>query len=295
MKHIYSGKVRDIYEVDDEHLLFVTSDRISAFDVVMDRADPGQGQGAHRPHRLLGRSAVRRRPHPPGRAWACPPRRRTSRRRGSTPASPRAVPWWCAGPRCCRSSASCAATFRARRGPSTSARAPCTARPCPPACPVPTAARTRFHPLDQGHRGPRREHLFRRCRPPGGRQTGFGGTGDLPRGLPPGRRAGRGERGIIIADTKFELGLIDGELAICDEVLTPDSSRFWPADQWQPGRAPPSFDKQPLRDWLEATGWGKLPPAAGPTARRRGGHPWPLHGGLRTLERAQLCRLARDR
>ena len=68
------------------------------------------------------------------------------------------------------------------------------------------------------------------------------------------------ERGIIIADTKFELGLIDGELALCDEILTPDSSRFWPADQWQPGAVPPSFDKQPLRDWLEATGWDKRPP-----------------------------------
>jgi phosphoribosylaminoimidazole-succinocarboxamide synthase len=68
------------------------------------------------------------------------------------------------------------------------------------------------------------------------------------------------ERGIIVADTKFELGFIDGELAICDEVLTPDSSRFWPADEWRPGETPPSFDKQPLRDWLEATGWDKTPP-----------------------------------
>ena len=68
------------------------------------------------------------------------------------------------------------------------------------------------------------------------------------------------ERGIIIADTKFELGFIDGRLAICDEVLTPDSSRFWPADEWRPGETPPSFDKQPIRDWLEATGWDKTPP-----------------------------------
>ena len=67
-------------------------------------------------------------------------------------------------------------------------------------------------------------------------------------------------QGIIIADTKFELGFIDGELAICDEVLTPDSSRFWPMDRWQPGTVPPSFDKQPLRDWLESTGWDKSPP-----------------------------------
>jgi phosphoribosylaminoimidazole-succinocarboxamide synthase len=69
------------------------------------------------------------------------------------------------------------------------------------------------------------------------------------------------ERGIRIADTKFELGFIDGELAICDEVLTPDSSRFWPADLWAPGSTPPSFDKQPVRDWLEASGWDKNPPA----------------------------------
>ena len=68
------------------------------------------------------------------------------------------------------------------------------------------------------------------------------------------------ERGIIIADTKFELGFIDGRLCLCDEVLTPDSSRFWPSDAWVPGMIPPSFDKQPLRDWLENTGWGKTPP-----------------------------------
>jgi phosphoribosylaminoimidazole-succinocarboxamide synthase len=68
------------------------------------------------------------------------------------------------------------------------------------------------------------------------------------------------ERGIIIADTKFELGLIDGELVLCDEVLTPDSSRFWPADAWEPGTTPPSFDKQPVRDYLETLEWDKTPP-----------------------------------
>jgi phosphoribosylaminoimidazole-succinocarboxamide synthase len=68
------------------------------------------------------------------------------------------------------------------------------------------------------------------------------------------------ERGIIIADTKFELGFVDGELVVCDEVLTPDSSRFWPEDQWKPGTTPPSFDKQPLRDYLETLDWDKTPP-----------------------------------
>ena len=68
-------------------------------------------------------------------------------------------------------------------------------------------------------------------------------------------------RGIIIADTKFEFGLLDGKLILIDEVLTPDSSRFWPADQYQPGQGQPSFDKQFLRDYLETLAWNKTPPA----------------------------------
>ena len=72
-------------------------------------------------------------------------------------------------------------------------------------------------------------------------------------------------RGIIIADTKFEWGMVDGELILIDEVLTPDSSRFWPADQYQPGRGQPSFDKQFVRDWLSSTDWDKnSPPPALP-------------------------------
>ncbi|HVL33602.1 MAG TPA: phosphoribosylaminoimidazolesuccinocarboxamide synthase [Actinomycetota bacterium] len=68
------------------------------------------------------------------------------------------------------------------------------------------------------------------------------------------------ERGIIIADTKFEFGVVDGEIILIDEALTPDSSRFWPADQWKPGGSVPSFDKQYVRDWLDASGWDHSPP-----------------------------------
>jgi phosphoribosylaminoimidazole-succinocarboxamide synthase len=68
--------------------------------------------------------------------------------------------------------------------------------------------------------------------------------------------------GIILADTKFELGLdAGGELTIGDEICTPDSSRFWPADQYEPGRGQPSFDKQYVRDWASGTGWDRNPPA----------------------------------
>jgi len=66
--------------------------------------------------------------------------------------------------------------------------------------------------------------------------------------------------GFVLADTKFELGYVDGVLSLCDEVCTPDSSRLWPADQVVPGTNPPAFDKQPLRDWLAAQPWDRTPP-----------------------------------
>ncbi|MPZ48669.1 MAG: phosphoribosylaminoimidazolesuccinocarboxamide synthase [Dehalococcoidia bacterium] len=69
------------------------------------------------------------------------------------------------------------------------------------------------------------------------------------------------ERGIIIADTKLEFGIVEGEAIIIDEILTPDSSRFWPADQYEVGRSQPSFDKQYVRDWLTDSGWNREPPA----------------------------------
>jgi phosphoribosylaminoimidazole-succinocarboxamide synthase len=69
------------------------------------------------------------------------------------------------------------------------------------------------------------------------------------------------QRGVILADTKFEFGHSDGELLLIDEVLTPDSSRYWPADQWSPGHDVPSFDKQYVREWLDTQDWDRSPPA----------------------------------
>ncbi len=69
------------------------------------------------------------------------------------------------------------------------------------------------------------------------------------------------ERGIILADTKFEFGIVGDEVILIDEVLTPDSSRYWPAEAWTPGSTVPSFDKQPVRDWLDTQDWDKTPPA----------------------------------
>ncbi len=91
------------------------------------------------------------------------------------------------------------------------------------------------------------------------------GTAEKARGLSleiyAAARAYARDRGIIIADSKFEFGLCGGKLILIDEVLTPDSSRFWPADQYEAGQAQPSFDKQYLRDYLERTRWNKQPPA----------------------------------
>ena len=95
-------------------------------------------------------------------------------------------------------------------------------------------------------------------------------------------------KGILIADTKFEWGRIGDELILIDEVLTPDSSRFWPADEYQPGRGQPSFDKQFVRDWLESTGWDKnSPPPALPdeiVAKTRD----EIRRGLRAADRPEV-------
>jgi phosphoribosylaminoimidazole-succinocarboxamide synthase len=72
-----------------------------------------------------------------------------------------------------------------------------------------------------------------------------------------------GSKGVILADTKFEFGLIDGKITLADEVLTPDSSRYWPAETYKPGGAQPSFDKQYVRDYLESIRWNKQAPAPG--------------------------------
>ncbi|WIG60776.1 MAG: Phosphoribosylaminoimidazole-succinocarboxamide synthase [Ktedonobacterales bacterium] len=90
------------------------------------------------------------------------------------------------------------------------------------------------------------------------------------------------DRGIIIADTKMEFGLLDGQLILIDELLTPDSSRFWAVGEYAPGGSPPSFDKQYLRDWLDSSGWNHQPPAptlpddvvAGTAARYREALEW---------------------
>jgi phosphoribosylaminoimidazole-succinocarboxamide synthase len=273
MKHVYTGKVRDIYEVDDEHLLFVTSDRISAFDVVMTEPIPGKGRVLTA---LTAFWAAQLSDVAPTHlvSLGLPPTMGTGG--GSAGGEGAAAadvgaggvdPGFAAGramvvrraemlPIECivRGYLSGSAWAEYRRSGTMHGQPLPAGLSQSEKLPEPV-----FTPSTKATVGHDENISFEDAvRLVGDKLASAAREISLEAYRWGAERAAA--RGIIIADTKFELGLIDGELAICDEILTPDSSRFWPADQWQPGATPPSFDKQPLRDWLEATGWGKVPP-----------------------------------
>ncbi|MCU0615865.1 MAG: phosphoribosylaminoimidazolesuccinocarboxamide synthase [Gemmatimonadaceae bacterium] len=248
------GKVRDVYAVGDEQLLLVASDRVSAFDVVMDEPIPHKGAvltqittwwlsklesafGAALPHHLLTSnvdaiieavpSIAPHRAMLHGRAMLCV---RTD-----------VVPIECVVRGYLAGSAwkeyAASGTLAGEALPSGLRESD---RFDPP----------RFSPATKAETGhdeniPVSEVIAR---------VGADTAAQLERMARDIYAFGRdvaAPRGIIVADTKFEFGVRDGRLVLIDEVLTPDSSRFWPADQYAPGRSQPSFDKQPLRDWLD--------------------------------------------
>jgi phosphoribosylaminoimidazole-succinocarboxamide synthase len=251
---VHSGKVRDIYDAGDGRLLMVTSDRISAFDVVMDEPIPYKGavltsMTAFWLDRLAGVCGN----HLISTDLAdAPPEARVPGLEGRVMLVHRAemLPIECI----VRGylSGSAWKEYRAE-GTMHGTRLPDGLRESDR---LPETVFTPSTKAEEGHDV----------------NITFDAAVDMV-GKELAERArdislefyGRGaewaaERGIIIADTKFELGLIDGELVMCDEVLTPDSSRFWPADQWTPGGPQPSFDKQPVRDYLDSLDWDKTPP-----------------------------------
>lgn len=258
MKHIYSGKVRDIYEVDADRLLFVTSDRISAFDVVMAEAIPGKGRvltaltafwdeqlSDVAPTHLLevgvpddvSLDEVGLSPQ------YCQGRSMVVRKAEMLPIEC-IVRGYLSG--------SAWAEYK-DKGTMHGQVLPAGLRQSQ-ALPEPV-----FTPSTKATVGHDENISFEQAAALVGDKLALAAREICLEAYAQGA-ALAADRGIIIADTKFELGLVDGELAICDEVLTPDSSRFWPADAWAPGQVPPSFDKQPLRDWLTGTGWDKTPP-----------------------------------
>ncbi len=257
LRLIGRGKVRDLYEIDQEHLLMVASDRLSAFDVVLPQPIPGKGEVLTRVSRF----------------WFARTAHLIPNHLADIPVS--AV---VEDPEECAQLGDRAMVVRRLR-------------------PLPVEAIVRGYLIGSGWKDYR--EIGAVCGialPPGLRQADR-----LPEPIfTPSTKAEIGghdqnvdfahieqllgkalaaqvrdvsiaiyrdcaeyasARGIIIADTKFELGLDDdGRLHLIDEVLTPDSSRFWPADQYRPGTSPPSFDKQFVRDYLETLDWDKTPP-----------------------------------
>jgi phosphoribosylaminoimidazole-succinocarboxamide synthase len=254
MKHLYSGKVRELYEADDGVLLLVATDRISAFDYVLDTPIPGKGKILTKlslwwferladlvPNHLIDAAVP---PEFAGRAMACKPLRMVQ--------------------------AECVARgYLAGSGLVEYRR---DGRVCGIALPEGLEDGSRlpepiFTPATKAPQGEHDENInFDQL----AASTGEELAGELRRiTLAVYERGAElaSQRGIIVADTKLELGFdTGGTLTLGDEVLTPDSSRFWPADQWQPGRSQPSFDKQYVRDWLLSpeSGWdrnsGQPPP-----------------------------------
>jgi len=242
--HVASGKVREIYALDDERLALVASDRISAFDVVLGTPIPDKGRV------LTGLSAfwfARTRGIVPNHLLELRPDGRTMvcRKLDMLPIEC-VVRGFLAGSgwRDYRETGTVCG-HRLPDGMRESERLP-----EPIFTPATKAAEGHDENIDE-------ERAAQLC-----------GTEIYLRAKEASLALYRfavehaEARGIILADTKFELGLApDGTLVLGDEALTPDSSRFWPADEYEAGRAQSSFDKQFVRDWCEASGWDKSPPA----------------------------------
>jgi phosphoribosylaminoimidazole-succinocarboxamide synthase len=254
LPHLHSGKVRDIYAVGDDQLLLVTSDRLSAFDVVMTEPipdkgrvltamsafwfeqlgdivpnhlvslDPGDVRGLNGDHDLAGRMMLCRKAE--------------------------MLPLECI----VRGYLSGSAWKEYKTGGTMHGTALPAGLLESDQLPEPV-----FTPSTKAEEGHDENISFEAAVDLVGDELAKRAR-DVSLELYTRGAAWARERGIIIADTKFELGLVDGELVVADEVMTPDSSRFWPVDEWRPGATPPSFDKQPVRDHLEGTGWDKTPP-----------------------------------
>ncbi len=256
LKLIHRGKVRDLYEVEDQ-LLMVATDRISAFDVVMPTPIPDKGKVLTQlsvfwfeflkdlvPNHLITADVEE---FPP----ACQPYREELHLRSMLVRKTEPLPVECivrgylAG--------SGLKEYR-RSGTVCGIKLPAGLREADK-LPEPI-----FTPSTKAQEGHDVNITFEECVRLIGPELAEK-VRHLSLAIYKKAAAYAEERGIIIADTKFEFGLADGKLLLIDEVLTPDSSRFWPKEEYEPGRPQKSFDKQFLRDWLEEIGWNKEPPA----------------------------------
>ncbi|AXK38661.1 phosphoribosylaminoimidazolesuccinocarboxamide synthase [Crenobacter cavernae] len=257
LKKLYSGKVRDLYEIDDQRMLMVASDRLSAFDVILPDAIPGKGQILTAisnfwfdklkdlvPNHFTGDKVedvvpAAELPLVEGRAVV-------AKRLKPVPVEA-IVRGYLAG--------SGWKEYQ-QQGSVCGIALPAGLKE---ASKLPEAI---FTPSTKAAVGDHDENIsYAQCEAIVGKELAAKVRDTAIALYTAAAEYARG-RGIIICDTKFEFGLDeDGTLTLMDEALTPDSSRFWPADSYKEGSNPPSFDKQFVRDWLEATGWNKQPPA----------------------------------
>ncbi|QZA81675.1 phosphoribosylaminoimidazolesuccinocarboxamide synthase [Deefgea piscis] len=257
LKKIYSGKVRDLYEIDDQRMLMIATDRLSAFDVILAEPIPEKGKiltaisnfwfeklkdvvpshfTGDQPEDVVSKEDL---PQVIGRAVVC-------KRLKPVPVEA-IVRGYIAGSgwkEYQQSNTICGIALPAGLREADKLPEPI------------------FTPSTKAELGDHDENIsYARCEEILGAELAakVSATAIL---LYKTASEYAATRGIIIGDTKFEFGLDEnGTLCLMDEALTPDSSRFWPADQYQPGSNPPSYDKQFVRDWLETTGWDKTPPA----------------------------------
>ena len=257
LKKIYSGKVRDLYEIDEQRMLMVASDRLSAFDVILDDPIPGKGEILTQisnfwfqklvhimPNHFTGNTVYDVLPEDQARALE----KRAVVAKKLEPVKVEAiVRGYLAGSGWKdyqQSGSVCGIALPA--GLQEAQQLP----------------EVIFTPSTKAAVGDHDENIsFAECEQIIGAELAAEVRAKAIE-LYSEAAAYAKTRGIIICDTKFEFGLDEeGILTLMDEVLTPDSSRFWPADQYQVGTNPPSFDKQFVRDWLEQSGWNKQAPA----------------------------------
>ena len=255
LRHIASGKVREIYELDTQHLLFVATDRISAYDVILPQSIPDKGRVLtgvslfffdllDTPNHLVTVDLT-------GVEGLEDEERRELEGRAMVVRRADVVPVECVVRGYLYGSSW--REYQSGGGPTTEhlpAGLRLAERLDEPVFTPATKAQT-GHDENISEVDARRllgDDLYEELR---------------KRSIDIYQRAAEhaAARGVLLADTKFEFGFDGGELLLVDEVLTPDSSRYWPADQWQPGREVPSFDKQYVREWLERQPWDKTPPA----------------------------------
>ena len=255
LPHLSSGKVREMYDAGDDRLLIVTSDRLSAFDVVMDEPIPNKGRvltamsafwfeqlGDVTPHHLISTDladlpAAAQLPELEGRVMLCK--------------KVQILPVECIVRGYLTGSAW---KEYQREGTMHGTELP---EGLEESAQLPEPV---FTPSTKAEVGEHDENIsFEQAVDLIGQEQAEAVRRTSVELYQRGARWAA-ERGIIIADTKFEFGVLDGELLVADEVLTPDSSRFWPADRWVLGETPPSFDKQPVRDFLSGLDWDKKPP-----------------------------------